>query len=256
MKENERNTGIPNPTPQSPLEVLQFTIREVAQLELEYENNVGINVSASTQALVNKARAIAALPGKLEKIRETGIFVSGNIASFADEIAAQAERWIATDNLFGLSVLLIPKGSKTGDPNLLEEFVSQLGDEASGKRFKELVNVDTNRDRCIEIIKGLITSDEVINIASTRDEAAEKVVESLAYLGVFAPAPATFDKTAFEMTGGFDADPEASDTMWNFFLRTDILNDESAKAQDRVSISEGLTTMLLNPLNGFFTDDE
>ena len=82
------------------------------------------------------------------------------------------------------------------------------------------------------------------------------MIESLAYLGVFAPAPATFDKNAFEMTGGFDLDPEAADTIWNFFLRTAILNDESAKAQDRVSISERLTTMLLNPSNGFFTDNE
>lgn len=50
-------------------------------------------------------------------------------------------------------------------------------------------------------------------------------------------------------------DDEAVETAWNFFNRTKILSDESKVGEGRVSIDQKTKDMLMNPSNGFLTED-
>lgn len=103
------------------------------------------------------------------------------------------------------------------------------------------------------MVEDRLVPDEVINLAHKPEEAADIIVESLAYIGVFAPKPATFDKGAFKFTGAFDLDDEATNTVWNFLIRTGIFIDESKVGPDRVSIEQKTAEMLKDASNGFLT---
>lgn len=104
--------------------------------------------------------------------------------------------------------------------------------------LSELISPTLKREDFVKMVEDRLLPDEVINLGHKPEEAADKIVESLAYIGVFASKPATFDKGAFKFTGGFDLDDEAVDTVWNFLIRTGVFVDESETSPGRVSIEQ------------------
>lgn len=85
------------------------------------------------------------------------------------------------------------------------------------------------------------------------EAAPEKIVESVAYLGVFAPAPATFDKGAFFFTAVAGVPEQEGEAIWNICKQIGVLKDESSAGQGRVSVSKDLVEMLVNTENGYLT---
>jgi hypothetical protein len=111
----------------------------------------------------------------------------------------------------------------------------------------------TKRDECVKIVKQLLTPEEVTTLGG--ENAADKVVDSVAFLGVFAPAPATFDKEAFLFTTSGDLPEKEGETIWNFCKKVGIIKDESFAGKERVSVSRDLVEMLSNTENGYLTED-
>ena len=64
------------------------------------------------------------------------------------------------------------------------------------------------------------------------DEAAEIITESFAFLGAFAPEPATFDTTAFEVVTVLD--PDIARHVLQFGVKMGLIN----KKGDRYSVDE------------------
>jgi hypothetical protein len=109
-------------------------------------------------------------------------------------------------------------------------------------------------------VKDLLKETEVTILGGgNKDEAANKIIESLAYMGVFAPEPATFDTDAFMATAGADLSSRVEGiTIIGFLDRTGAFKeDETVEVGSprRFSISKNLTQMLLDPNNGFLTED-
>ena len=113
-----------------------------------------------------------------------------------------------------------------------------------------LLTPTTKRDECVKIVKQLLTPDEVKFLGE--EDAADKVVESIAYLGVFAPAPATFDKQAFFFTAVADLPEKEGEAIWSICNQIGVFKNEST---GRVSVSKDLVEMLGNTKNGYLTED-
>lgn len=78
------------------------------------------------QKLIERTRLIADLPAKVVQLMEKG-------QSFPEEklqelkfFSALAHEGLKNGKTFALRVILIPRGSRVGDPNLLEELVNEL----------------------------------------------------------------------------------------------------------------------------------
>ena len=116
----------------------------------------------------------------------------------------------------------------------------------------ELIMVNTKREDFVEMVADRLSPDEKQNLG---ENAADKVVESMAYLGAFAPEPATFDKGAFLATAGFGLEEKEVDTVWDFLKRTGALKDRADVNSGRVSVSEKFVEMLRDASNGFMTEE-
>ncbi|HKC04873.1 MAG TPA: hypothetical protein VKC54_03310 [Patescibacteria group bacterium] len=117
--------------------------------------------------------------------------------------------------------------------------------------FAEFIKPDLKRDECVKIIQSLLTPEEITALGG--ENAADKVIDGLSYLGVFAPAPATFDRGAFLFTTSGIFDGNEGVKAWNICKQLGIFKDESEVDPGRVSISEDLKEMLENPENGYLT---
>jgi len=118
------------------------------------------------------------------------------------------------------------------------------------QNLADLVSPNTKREEFVGMVEGSLTPEEKRDLGG---DYLNKVVDSMSYLGVFAPAPATYEKNAFLFTGGQDLEEKEVDVVWGFLKRTGLLVDEVKVAPGRVSISEKLVNMLANPSNGFLT---
>jgi len=127
-----------------------------------------------------------------------------------------------------------------------------MTEKKEGQTLDELVTSNTKREEFVEMVEERLTPEEKTNLG---ENAANKLVESMSYLCVFAPEPATFNKKAFAFTGGFGLEEKEIDTIWNFMKRTGILKDQSALDPGRVSVSEKFIGMLADTSNGFSSDD-
>lgn len=121
--------------------------------------------------------------------------------------------------------------------------------------LSNLISPSLKREKLVNLIKDRLTYDEFLNLGFNAKEAADKIVESFSYLGVFAPEPSTFDKASFLFTGAFDMDDEAANTAWNVLLRIGLLKEEPEVGRDRVSIDQKTIDMLQNTSNGYLTED-
>ena len=113
--------------PKSPLDVLESTAREISSLEKEAQRALGSkDPNEYKRVLHTKAEIMVNLPTKLDDLLQRGIPVPDGIIDQSANFAVMARKFLGTDNYFGMGVLLIPKGLKTGEPNDLEKLIDQL----------------------------------------------------------------------------------------------------------------------------------
>lgn len=118
-------------------------------------------------------------------------------------------------------------------------------------KFTGFIKPDLKREECVKIIQSLLTPQE-INALGGKD-AADRLVDGLSFIGVFAPAPGTFDKSSFSFVTADVFEGKEGEIAWGVCKQLGIFKDESASGPGRVSISEDLKEMLENPENGYLT---
>ena len=114
-----------------------------------------------------------------------------------------------------------------------------------------LITPDTTAEQLVQIVGGLLTpADE--QALGGKELASTKVADSIAYLGAFVPAPATFDKSAFFDTSAFGLPKSEAERLWDIDKRIGVLKDESKVGEGRVSVSPEL----VNTARKQFLSDE
>lgn len=103
-------------------ELLFAVVKKDKELEVEakYKLYQKKDVTGYNEAMRQRASLIADLPATVAQYKEKGGVVPEEVEYFAESYAALAGQMLAEDNTFGMSVLLIPRGSTMDDPNDLE----------------------------------------------------------------------------------------------------------------------------------------
>lgn len=131
-----------------------------------------------------------------------------------------------------------------------------MSEISSTNNFVEIIGPDTTKDQFVDAVKKSLKPDEVKELGGV-ETAAEKIVESMSYFGVFSSDPdATMSKDAFAVTGGSDLNTNEIDIVWNVFNRLGIVTKAEDKFQDdhlptRFKLANGLVEMLQDHKNGF-----
>lgn len=131
-----------------------------------------------------------------------------------------------------------------------------MSEVSSTNNFIEIIGPDTTKDQFVDAVKKALKPDEAEELGGV-DMAAEEIVESMSYFGVFSPDPdATLSKDAFAVTGGSDFNTNELNMVWNVFNRLGILTKAEDKFQDerlptRFKLATGLVEMLQDHGNGF-----
>lgn len=131
-----------------------------------------------------------------------------------------------------------------------------MSEISSTNNFVEIIGPDTTKDQFVDAVKKALKPDEVKELGEV-ETAAEKIVESMSYFGVFSSDPdATMSKDAFAVTGGSDFNTNERDIIWNVFNRLGIVTKAEDKFQDdhlptRFKLANGLVKMLQDHKNGF-----
>lgn len=118
------------------------------------------------------------------------------------------------------------------------------------KKFIDLITPETSYLGLVKLVNQFLSPDDR-QILGGGETALKKVADSIAYLGVFAPYPATFDKSAFLEIAAFELPTVEQERLWKINKRLELLKDESPVGKDRVSISTELVTIAKNQ---FFTE--
>lgn len=103
----------------------------------------------------------------------------------------------------------------------------------------ELITPETDESQLREIVEKLLTPDDM-QMLGGKEAAAQKVVDSIAYLGVFASEPATFDELAFDRTATLGLPKNEAKRILEIDGRIGVYKTEAEKfrGEKRFSISE------------------
>lgn len=104
------------------------------------------------------------------------------------------------------------------------------------QKLMDLVTPQTTFNDLLGLVKQFINPEEE-KFLGGGETAAQKVADSIAYLGAFVPAPATLDEEAFFMTATLDLPKEEALKILEIDRRIGVLQDESAKELGRMSVS-------------------
>lgn len=102
-------------------------------------------------------------------------------------------------------------------------------------KFTGFIKPDLKKEECIKIIQSLLTPQEINALGG--ESAADKLIDGISYIGVFAPAPGTFDKPAFSFVNVDVFEGKEGEVAWDVCKQLGIFKDESASGPGRVSIS-------------------
>lgn len=125
----------------SPIELLKFTASEFHRLEAEATQALTVEKNASeAQSKVNeKAKLLVDLPSKMAKlIEENDAELDEEKITQLQHFADIAEERIREGDYFGLSTLLIHKGSEKGEPNALDKLIEEIADKYENKKRQSL----------------------------------------------------------------------------------------------------------------------
>ena len=109
------------------------------------------------------------------------------------------------------------------------------------KKFDQIFAVGTTPDQFPDIVKPFLTPEDIQALGGDSDLVAQKISDSIAYLGAFAPAPATFDKGAFMATAGFDYPAIEAERILSIAQRLGVIQSEP---NERLSISQSMAVRL------------
>lgn len=114
-----------------------------------------------------------------------------------------------------------------------------------------LITHQTNAEQLAQIVGNLLTPEDE-QILGGKVAASTKVADSIAYLGAFVPAPATFDKGAFFAISAFGLSEQEAEKLWEIDKRIGVLKEETTVGEGRVSVSSELVNAAKNQ---FLTDN-
>lgn len=114
----------------------------------------------------------------------------------------------------------------------------------------ELVTPDTREPELKEIVSQFITPEDE-EVLGGKEEAIQKVADGVAYLGPFAPAPATFDAQAFNRTAAFGLPEEQQKKLLELCKKMGVIDDIKDQP-GRMSVSKEIVEAAKNQ---FLTKD-
>jgi hypothetical protein len=118
------------------------------------------------------------------------------------------------------------------------------------KNLMDLITPETDYDKLVGLVDQFLTEEDK-RLLGEGETATQKVADSLAYLGPFAPEPATFNKEAFISVAAFGLPSVEQDKLWEIAKKLGILKDESKTGSGRVSVSSQFVEMAKKQ---FFTE--
>ena len=110
----------------TPENVLKSASSKFNRLEKEADQAVVKDPELRHQKLVERAGMIASLPDKISKLLEAGESFPKQDLDRLEKFAYLANERLEMGSDIALSTLLIPKGTKVGEPNQLEKMVNRL----------------------------------------------------------------------------------------------------------------------------------
>lgn len=112
-----------------------------------------------------------------------------------------------------------------------------MSEKKDNLKLMSLINQETTPEQLVDIVGQFITEED-LKVFGDKDSASQLVADSIAYLGVFAPYPATFSKESFLNTSTLGLPQDQAEKIWEIDKRIGVFKDESSVEKDRVSISE------------------
>ena len=126
MIEGNKNLPIKENEPKTPEEILRDAANNFSRLDREAEDAL-LNKDSNIyrQKLEEKAGLIIALPNRLSKSIKDGQSFSEENMREVSYFSREAQEALKAKTTFSLGALLIPYGSKVGDPNRLERLIAK-----------------------------------------------------------------------------------------------------------------------------------
>lgn len=123
----------------TPEGILKSTVLRCKELERQSEQVVVDRGDPEIykQKLIERAKLVVALPQLVQDSVKIGNTFSEDEMHNLNSLAELANQALSKEGLFGLAVLLTPKGSKNGEPNYLEKIVNKLYPEQSEELKKK-----------------------------------------------------------------------------------------------------------------------
>lgn len=100
----------------------------------------------------------------------------------------------------------------------------------------KLITPETDESQLRDIVAKFLTPEDV-QMLGGKEAAAQKVADSIAYLGAFAPEPATFDEHAFSMTSTFGLPKEEAKRILEIDGRIGVYKTENKKFREETRFS-------------------
>ncbi len=119
------------------------------------------------------------------------------------------------------------------------------------QRLIDLVKPETTEDEFRQLVSQFITSEDLKGFDGGKENLAGLVADSVAYLGVFAPTPATFDEAAFFATATLGEPEKVGRIILGIDKRMGIMQDEPKVGPGRMSIAPEMKKMA----SQFLTED-
>lgn len=123
-------------------------------------------------------------------------------------------------------------------------------EKANTQKLMDLVTPETDESKLKELVSQFITTEDE-KILGGRDHAITKVADSVAYLGAFAPSPATFDYVAFSVTAALDLPQVEARKLIEINRRMGVIEDVASQP-GRFTVSEKVVNAAQNQ---FLTQD-
>mgnify|MGYP003395681095 CR=1 FL=1 len=123
-------------------------------------------------------------------------------------------------------------------------------EKAVTQKLMDLVTPETDGEKLKELVSQFITPEDE-EVLGGKDVAVTKVADSVAYMGPFAPSPATFDESAFSATAAFDLPPTEAKRLLEINRRMGVIEDAPNQPR-RFTVSEKVVNAAKNQ---FLTQD-
>lgn len=119
------------------------------------------------------------------------------------------------------------------------------------QKIIDLVTPETTFEELKQLVSRFIIPEDLRGFGSGKENLVGLVADSIAYLGAFASAPATFDEKAFFDTATLGWSETVGRKILEIDKRMGIMQDEPSAGPGRMSV----TAEMIKMANQFLTDD-